>query len=188
MKGPGRDGMAMGMMKQSGAVMHPARRGPLAMAALAVLLIAAARPGPTGRPVALGSEDRGGRVDARAPRGAAGPPSEVQRIEQAASGAQPPASSASEVVPPGDAARGAAIFVKDGCYQCHGRVGQGGAAGPRLGPPPIGFRAFVRALRRPNQMPPYSERVLSEAEVADLYAFVRALPRPSAVDELAILR
>lgn len=90
--------------------------------------------------------------------------------------------------PEGDPRRGATLYTKYGCYQCHGRVGQGGAAGPRLGPPPIAFSQFVRALRRPNQMPPYSERVLSEDEIVHIYAFVRALPRPPSVGALSIVQ
>ena len=33
---------------------------------------------------------------------------------------------------PGDVANGKRLFDKDGCYQCHGYVGQGGTSGPRL--------------------------------------------------------
>jgi len=37
------------------------------------------------------------------------------------------------------AANGHMLFVKVGCYQCHGYQGQGGAAGPRIAPDPLPF-------------------------------------------------
>ena len=76
------------------------------------------------------------------------------------------------------AERGQASFVKNGCWQCHGFVGQGGAAGPRLAPDPkpLQFMAvFVRHSSGP--MPPYTEQVLSKDELADIHAYLTALPR-----------
>ncbi len=80
-----------------------------------------------------------------------------------------------------DAERGKQIFMRVGCYQCHGREAQGASTGPRLGPNPLALPAFTRAVRTPrNEMPPYSVKLLSDAELADVYAFVaaRARPRP----------
>ncbi len=51
--------------------------------------------------------------------------------------------------PGSNAARGKAIFVKVGCYACHGREAQGGGTyGPRLAPSPIPFPAFLRFVRK----------------------------------------
>lgn len=75
------------------------------------------------------------------------------------------------------AERGQISFVKNGCWQCHGFVGQGGVAGPRLAPDPkpLDFMAtFVRHTKGP--MPPYSEQVLSKDELADIHAYLKALP------------
>jgi ubiquinol-cytochrome c reductase cytochrome c subunit len=78
-----------------------------------------------------------------------------------------------------DANRGKEIFMRVGCYQCHGREAQGASTGPRLGPSPLQIAAFSRAIRTPrNEMPPYSVKLLSDAELADVYAFVSARPRP----------
>src|SRR5919202_1466672 len=78
-----------------------------------------------------------------------------------------------------DAARGKATFLRVGCYQCHGREAQGASTGPRLGPNPPPMAAFTRAVRTPrNEMPPYGSTILSDAELADIYAFVVARPRP----------
>jgi mono/diheme cytochrome c family protein len=77
------------------------------------------------------------------------------------------------------AENGKRLFVKVGCYQCHGTQGQGGAAGPRLAPNPMPFEAlsaFVRTTSR--QMPPFREAVLSDADLADIYAYLQSIPKP----------
>jgi cytochrome c553 len=75
--------------------------------------------------------------------------------------------------------RGRQTFMRVGCYQCHGREAQGASTGPRLGPDPLPLAAFTRAIRTPrSDMPPYSAKILSDAELADVYAYVAARPRP----------
>jgi ubiquinol-cytochrome c reductase cytochrome c subunit len=79
----------------------------------------------------------------------------------------------------GDADRGRQTYVKVGCYQCHGREAQGASTGPRLGPDPMPLAQFTRYVRAPrNEMPPYTAKVLSDAELADIHAFVAARARP----------
>ena len=76
------------------------------------------------------------------------------------------------------AEKGQASFVRNGCWQCHGFVGQGGAAGPKLAPDPkpLEFMAvFVRHSNGP--MPPYTEQVLSKDDLADIHAYLKAVPR-----------
>ena len=83
---------------------------------------------------------------------------------------------------------GATIYRKVGCFQCHVNEAQGGANGPKLGPDPIPFARFTQYVRRPTgDMPPYSEKVLSAQDMADIYAFVRARPRPPAVSAIPLL-
>jgi ubiquinol-cytochrome c reductase cytochrome c subunit len=84
---------------------------------------------------------------------------------------------------------GKALFLKVGCWQCHGTVGQGGAAGPRLAPDPLPFEtlaAFVRTSSR--AMPPYREAVLSDADLADIYAYLQSVPKAPAVETLPQLK
>src|SRR5258707_5363860 len=90
----------------------------------------------------------------------------------------------------GNAANGKRLYAAYGCYQCHGREAQGSSAtGPRLGPNPIALAAFERYVRQPNgQMPPYTGKVVSKAELADIYAFLQALPQPAKVQDLPLLR
>ena len=83
--------------------------------------------------------------------------------------------------PQGDADRGKTLFIKVGCYQCHNYEGHGGAAGARIAPNPPPFRGFVSYVRSPKgDMPPYREKVLSEQDLADIYAYLRSRPRPPA--------
>ena len=80
------------------------------------------------------------------------------------------------------------LFMKRGCYLCHGTVGQGGAAGPTLAPntmPYDAFSAFVRSP--PNQMPPYSDKVMSDAELSAIHAYLISLPKPPAADSIKLL-
>jgi mono/diheme cytochrome c family protein len=50
------------------------------------------------------------------------------------------------------------------------------------------FEGFVGELRQPIQdMPAYSEQVMSEQQIADIYAFVQSLPGPRPVKDVLIL-
>ena len=81
----------------------------------------------------------------------------------------------------GNAETGKKLFVSYGCYQCHGYEAQGSnATGPRLGPRPIAFAAFSRYVRQPSgQMPPYTAKVVSDADLTNIYAFVQSRPAPA---------
>src|SRR5580700_11104956 len=69
-----------------------------------------------------------------------------------------------------NAENGKKLYTADGCYQCHGRQGQGGAAGPRLAPPRIPVEALKIYVRHPSgAMPPYTAKVLSDSEIGDIY-------------------
>jgi mono/diheme cytochrome c family protein len=91
--------------------------------------------------------------------------------------------------PAGDAANGQKLYMTDGCYQCHGTVGQGSrSSGPRLAPNPMPYENFATQLRKPaNTMPPYTALVLSEAQLADIYAYVSSLPGPAKAEDVTIL-
>ena len=100
-----------------------------------------------------------------------------------------PSAEASAPAPTGSAANGKVLYMKIGCYQCHSEQGQGGTQGPRLGPRPIAFQAFLRYLRSPRgEMPPYKAKVMSDKDVADVYAFLQALPAPPPLSSLPLLQ
>jgi mono/diheme cytochrome c family protein len=81
--------------------------------------------------------------------------------------------------PAGDAANGQRIYLADGCFTCHGRVGQGGnyyGTTPMLAKTELPFEGFKQQLRDPVRvMPPYSQTVVSDKEAADIYAFLQTL-------------
>ncbi|HYU78891.1 MAG TPA: cytochrome c [Vicinamibacterales bacterium] len=91
--------------------------------------------------------------------------------------------------PAGNAENGKKIFAAYGCYQCHNYAAHGGEAGPRLAPRPIPFEAFARYVRKPTRnMPPYTAKVVSDKELADIYAFLLTIPPPPAADSIPILK
>ena len=76
------------------------------------------------------------------------------------------------------AENGKQVFMRAGCWQCHGTMGQGGAAGPKLAPDPLPFDALSSFVRTTNrQMPAYRKQVLSDADLADLYAYLKSIPQ-----------
>jgi len=91
----------------------------------------------------------------------------------------------------GDTVNGKRVYLAVGCFTCHGRSGQGGNYNYPVPPlaqiewPVEAFRAFLRAA--PNDMPAYAEAVLSDRDVADIYAFLRALPGRRPEGEIALL-
>jgi len=104
--------------------------------------------------------------------------------------AQTPAPAAAAQAPAGNADTGRKLFVSFGCYQCHGYEAQGSSAtGPRLGPKPIAWAAFTRYVRRPtNQMPPFTAKVVSDADLANIYAFLQSRPAPMPVASIPLLK
>jgi mono/diheme cytochrome c family protein len=50
------------------------------------------------------------------------------------------------------------------------------------------FEAFEAQLRNPaNDMPAYSEALLSHQDIADIYAYVESLPGPRPAKDISIL-
>ena len=86
-----------------------------------------------------------------------------------------------------DAEKGRATFVTHGCYQCHGFVGQGGA-GKTLAPNPLPFETFSVFVRNTRgAMPPYQKAILSDDDLADIYAYLRSIPKPSDYKTMPLL-
>jgi len=86
---------------------------------------------------------------------------------------------------PGD---GRALFVANGCYECHGYVGQGGAA-PRIAPTVYPYEAFAGLVRRPaNEMPAYAPQALGDDALRAIYGYLRSIPEPPPLADIAILR
>ena len=84
--------------------------------------------------------------------------------------------------PAGDPARGKALFMQDMCYTCHGTAGQGGdrGSGPRIAPNAFPWDGFRQQVRHPReQMPRYSEKFVSDRDLADIHAYLSSQPAPA---------
>lgn len=102
---------------------------------------------------------------------------------QATSSAEKPKQSSA-----GSAARGKKLFVSYGCYECHGRAAQGGV-GPRLGPDPLPLSFIEKYVRHPTaSMPPYTEKTVSDQDLAAIYAYLKSLPEPPKEKDIPLLK
>ena len=98
------------------------------------------------------------------------------------------AGGAASAAPAGRVEPGGILYRRVGCYQCHSDEGQGSVHGPRLGPNPVPYARFSSYVRGPAaQMPPYTAVVLSDQDLADIYAFLASRPRPPAVETIPLL-
>ena len=107
-----------------------------------------------------------------------------------ASQAQTPAtqSAAEDNAPAGNAESGKKLYAQYGCYQCHGYAAHGGT-GPRLAPRPSPYPAFSKYVRQPTgEMPPYTAKVVTDTQLADIYSFLRTIPQPPPVDSIPLLK
>jgi ubiquinol-cytochrome c reductase cytochrome c subunit len=91
------------------------------------------------------------------------------------------------------AERGKALYVKNGCYQCHGYQGQGypgpnAFAGPALAPHPLPIALIVRQLRAPRgTMPPYSANVVSDQQAGDIRAYLATIANGKSAANIPVL-
>jgi mono/diheme cytochrome c family protein len=97
---------------------------------------------------------------------------------------QPPVSAQQPqtAAPSGNAQAGKDLYLRYSCYACHSYDGHGGA-GARIVPLAMTVQRFTTYLRNPRQMPPYSTKLLTDAQMADLWAYIKSLPvSPEAKD------
>lgn len=90
---------------------------------------------------------------------------------------------------PGNPAEGRRLFLADGCYQCHGTTGAGGGpAGPTLAPNPLPLAAMLAKLRTPSgRMPVYTPGVVSDAQIADIVAYLKSIPAGRPAHDIPLL-
>ena len=93
--------------------------------------------------------------------------------------------------PADDVERGRQLFMANGCYSCHGTVGQGGerSAAPRLAPEPYPFEAFKVLVRTPREaMPRFDVRYLSDEQLQLIHRYLTAVTQGPAVKDIAVLQ
>jgi ubiquinol-cytochrome c reductase cytochrome c subunit len=89
--------------------------------------------------------------------------------------------------PAGNVENGKRLFVKIGCYECHGYAGQGGA-GARLAPKVLPMTAFTAYVRHPSgAMPPYTIKVASDSDLTDIRAWLASIPEPPPLRNIPLL-
>jgi ubiquinol-cytochrome c reductase cytochrome c subunit len=88
---------------------------------------------------------------------------------------------------------GQVVYMRAGCYACHGTVGHGGA-GARLAPNPLPLAAFQTWVRNgtpgwniASGMPAFSATVVTDEELADVRAFLASQPAPRAANDIPLL-
>ena len=86
----------------------------------------------------------------------------------------------------GNAESGKDVYLRYSCYACHGYAGHGGAAS-RLVPMRLSLSAFSSFVRKPASMPPYTAKVLSDAQLADVWAYVKTLPESPPASTIGLL-
>jgi mono/diheme cytochrome c family protein len=88
----------------------------------------------------------------------------------------------------GNAENGKLLFTKQNCYFCHGTAGQGGREGARIAQIGLNAQGLVRYVRKPaGAMPAYSEKMISDQELTDIYAFLKSLPAAKAPKDIPLL-
>ena len=89
------------------------------------------------------------------------------------------------------AEHGKAAYMQHGCWQCHGTLGQGSiatSAGKRLAPDPMSWEAFSSFVRSTNgAMPPYSDKILNQGDLEDIYAYLQSIPKPPDAKTIPLL-
>ena len=90
--------------------------------------------------------------------------------------------------PPGNIQSGKDLYLSYSCYACHRYDGNGGA-GARLVPLPMTVARFTAYIRNPPrpQMPAYSSKLLSDAQLADIWAYIKSLPASPEAKDIPLL-
>jgi mono/diheme cytochrome c family protein len=88
-----------------------------------------------------------------------------------------------------DAAHGKEVYLKYTCYACHGFSGQNGP-GAHLVPMKMAQGAFTAYVRSPGstRMPTYSAKVLSDADLGAVWAYIKTLPDSPPAKDIPLLK
>ncbi len=98
-----------------------------------------------------------------------------------------PVLAAAQSAPAGNVENGKRLYVRDGCYECHGYAGQGGA-GARIAPRVLPTAALIAYVRHPaGAMPPYTSKVASDEDLADIRAYLATMPAPPPLKSVPLL-
>ena len=86
--------------------------------------------------------------------------------------------------------RGKMLYEKNMCIACHGTAGNGGerSSGPAIAPNVWPLEAMKTQMRNPRQaMPRYGEKFLSDADLADIHAWLSTIKAGPKVKDIPLL-
>ena len=90
--------------------------------------------------------------------------------------------------PAGNVENGKRVFMKQNCYYCHGTMGQGSRDGARIAQPALNLQGLTRYVRKPTGgMPAFTEKILTDQELTDIYAYLKSLPAAKAPKDIPLL-
>ncbi len=90
--------------------------------------------------------------------------------------------------PAGDAANGKKLFLRDGCYECHGYAGQGGRDGARIAVIGLNAQGLIHYVRAPGgAMPAYTDKVITDQELTDIHAYLQTMAKAKPVKDIPLL-
>lgn len=80
--------------------------------------------------------------------------------------------------------------MANGCYSCHGTVGQGGerSAAPKLAPGTHPFEAFRVLVRQPREaMPRFDPRYVSDEQLQAIHRYLSSISAGPAAKDIPAL-
>jgi mono/diheme cytochrome c family protein len=90
--------------------------------------------------------------------------------------------------PANNVQNGKRLFERDGCWECHGWAGQGGRDGARLADTALTTAQLTRYVRKPTgAMPAYIDKVITDQELADIWAYLKSMPAPKPAKDIPLL-
>ena len=99
-----------------------------------------------------------------------------------------PVLAAAQTAPAGSPDKGKELFMKQNCYYCHGTTGQGSRDGARLAATSLTADGMIRYIRKPaGAMPAFTEKLLTDQELRDIYAYLKSLPVAKAPKDIPLL-
>src|SRR2546422_8367896 len=94
----------------------------------------------------------------------------------------------SNAAPTGNVNNGKDLYLKIGCWECHGYSAQTGN-GARLVSTKLNQQGFINYIRNPrtNGMPIYTAKFVTDQQAADLFAYIKTFKEPAAAKDIPLL-
>ena len=86
---------------------------------------------------------------------------------------------------------GRKLYMSNGCFACHGTVGQGGerSGAPRIAPEPYPFEAFKQMVRQPREaMPRLDAKFVSDEQLLSIHRYLASIAKGPAAKDIPQLQ